>query len=91
MARIAINRLGETRFRVTVEEDGSATQHEVTVTSEHVERYAPGATPERLLEASFEFLLAHESKESILRSFELPVIARYFPDYPAAIRRAVVI
>ena len=89
MARIAIDRLDDTQFRVTVEEGGSATQHDVTVTLEHVARYAPGATPERLLEASFEFLLAREPKESILTSFELPVIARYFPDYPAAIRRAV--
>ena len=89
MARIAIDRLDDTRYRVTVQGDGSATQHDVTVTREHVERYAPGATPERLLEASFEFLLAREPKESILRRFELPAIARYFPDYPAAIRRAV--
>ena len=89
MARIAIDRLGDTRYRVTVEDDGSATRHEVTVTREDVERYAPSATPERLLEASFEFLLAREPKESILRSFELPVIVRYFPDYPAAIRRAI--
>ena len=89
MARISIDRLGDTRFRVTVEEDGSASQHDVAVTREDVERYAPGATPERLLEASFEFLLAREPKESILSRFELPVIARYFPEYPAAIRRAV--
>jgi hypothetical protein len=89
MARIAVDRLDDTRYRVTVQENGSATQHDVTVTREHVERYAPGATPERLLEASFEFLLAREPKESILRNFELPVIARYFPDYPVAIRGAV--
>jgi hypothetical protein len=89
MARIAIDRLGDALYRVTVDEDGSVTRHDVTMTPEHVERYAPGATPERLLEASFAFLLAREPKESILQSFELPVIARYFPDYPAAIRRAV--
>ena len=89
MARIAIDRLDDTRYRVTVQEDGSATQHDVTVTRENVERYAPGATPERLLEVSFEFLLAREPKESILRRFELPSIARYFPEYPAAIRGAV--
>ena len=39
------------------------------------------ATPEQLVEASFAFLLEREPKESILRSFELPVIARYFPEY----------
>jgi len=34
---------------------------------------------------SFAFLLAREPRESILREFELPVIARYFPEYPKAI------
>jgi hypothetical protein len=37
--------------------------------------------------ASFEFLLAHEPRESILRSFELPVIGRYFPEWQDEIRR----
>jgi hypothetical protein len=89
MARIAIDRLGDTQYRVTVADDGSTTQHDVTVTRDHVEQYAPGSTPERLLEASFEFLLAREPKESILSRFELPVIARYFPEYPEKIRRAI--
>ena len=31
------------------------------------------------------FLLERESKESILRRFELPAIERYFPDYPTRI------
>jgi len=40
---------------------------------------------EELVEASFAFLLERETKESILRSLELGVIAQYFPDYPATI------
>jgi hypothetical protein len=31
------------------------------------------------------FLLDREPKESILRSFDLEVIGRYFADYPAAL------
>ena len=46
-----------------------------------VERYAPGATPEALVEASFRFLLEREPKESILRSFDVSVIGRYFPEF----------
>jgi hypothetical protein len=61
----------------------------VTVTADHIERYAPGAAPERLLKASFEFLLEREPKESILSRFELPVIERYFPEYPRTIRQRV--
>ena len=40
---------------------------------------------EQLVEASFRFLLEREPKESILSQFELPVIERYFLDYPAKI------
>lgn len=83
---IAIEALGGSRYRVTVEEGGTRTEHEVTVAPADVERYAPGAAPERLLEASFEFLLEREPKESILRRFALPVIEKYFSEYPGKIR-----
>ncbi|HEX5108816.1 MAG TPA: hypothetical protein VFV95_10235 [Vicinamibacterales bacterium] len=66
--------------------DGTSTSHQVTVWPSDIQRYAPDATPEELLEASFTFLLEREPKESILARFELPVIERYFPDYPSAVR-----
>lgn len=73
---------------VTVREPGSETRHAVTVTRADLARYAPGAdSPADLVRRSFEFLLAREPKESILRSFELPVIGRYFPEYEREIRR----
>ena len=84
----AVHSAGST-YRVTVEEGGSRSTHDVTVTAQHVERYAPGTPPERLLEASFEFLLEREPKEAILNRFDLPVIERYFPEYPKTIRRRV--
>jgi hypothetical protein len=87
MVRIAVAHEAGDDYRVSVEDGGSRTAHVVTVTKADLERYAPGATPERLLEASFEFLLEREPKESILRRFELPVIARYFPEYPQVVRR----
>ncbi len=83
MATISITHEGGSTYHVSVEEDGGATTHEVNVWPSDVERYAPGSTPEDLLEASFEFLLAHEPKEAILPRFELPLIERHFPDYPA--------
>ena len=52
-------------------------------------RYAPGTTPERLLEASFEFLLEREPASSILSRFALPEIERYFPEYPRVIAQQV--
>jgi hypothetical protein len=86
MARITVEHGQGAAYRVTVEERGSRTVHDVTVTAADVERYAAGAAPERLLEVSFEFLLEREPKESILSRFDLPVIERYFPEYPRTIQ-----
>ena len=72
-------------YDVTVQDDRSSTTHQVTVWPSDVARYAPEATPEALVEASFSFLLEREPKEAILRRFELPVIEQYFPEYPAHI------
>jgi hypothetical protein len=81
---IVIRQDGANAYTVTVEETGGSTSHVVTVWPSDMERYAPGATPEELLEAAFEFLLEREPKESILGRFELPVIERYFPEFPGA-------
>ena len=72
---------------VTAGEGTDATEHEVTVDRATLDDLAPGATPEALVEASFRFLLEREPAESILRSFELPIIGRYFADFPDEIRR----
>ena len=87
--KISVVRASDSVYRVTVEESGGRTMHDVTVTDQHIARYAPGATPERLLEASFEFLLAREPKEAILTRFDLPVIEGYFPEFARTIRRQV--
>ena len=72
----------------TVGTDPSATRHTVFVSQADLERLAPGHyDPEELVRASFDFLLAREPRESILRQFELPVIERYFPGYAAQIQR----
>lgn len=66
-----------------------ATEHLVGVTAADLERLAPASSdPEDLVRRSFEFLLAREPKESILRSFDLPVIGRYFADYEREITQA---
>jgi hypothetical protein len=88
-AHIAIESSGGTVYRVVVKQGRNETTHEVTVTPEDVARYAPGSTPERLLEASFEFLLEREPATSILSRFALPVIERYFPEFVRIIRTAV--
>jgi hypothetical protein len=88
MALITVAALSESLYRVTVVHGGLRTAHVVTATANDVRRYAPADTaPERLIEASFEFLLEREPASAILSSFALTVIERYFPEYPAAIRK----
>lgn len=75
-------------FLVTVREGGASTQHRVTLRQADYERLSGGqATPEALVRESFHFLLEREPKESILRSFDLTVIGRYFPAYEREIAR----
>jgi hypothetical protein len=38
-------------------------------------------TPERCIEAAFQFLLDREPHESILRRFDITVISHYFPEF----------
>lgn len=77
---------GGWRCSVTVG-DGDGTEHSVLVDRETLDDLAPGGSPEDLVRASFGFLLEREPRESILRSFELPIIGRYFADYSDDIRR----
>jgi hypothetical protein len=68
--------------------DGSMSSHRVAVADEDLEHLSPGASdPHDLVVRSFRFLIAHEPKESILQTFDLPVIGRYFPYYESTIRR----
>ena len=68
--------------------DPGATEHAVTVDRDTLAGLAPaGATPEELLVASFRFLLEREPRESIMRSFELPIIGRFFGDYETEVAR----
>ena len=75
------------RCQVILGDDPGATRHEVTVDRQTLDDLAPGVSPETLLAASFSFLLEREPREAILRSFALPIIGRYFADYPDEIRR----
>ena len=57
------------------------THHRVRVTPADIDHFSEGRSAEELLRASFQFLLEQEPSTSILPSFDLPVIGRYFPDY----------
>ena len=74
--------------QVTVSDDGSESRHSVTFTRAEFQKLAGSdKSPDGLVRRSFDFLLAREPKESILRSFRLPEIGRYFPEYEREISR----
>jgi hypothetical protein len=76
------------RLAVRVREAGSETAHEVRLARDLLARLAPGEAAESFVGRCFDFLLQREPKESILRSFDVAVIARYFPDFEARIARS---
>jgi len=69
-------------FQVTVREGRGETRHRVTLQkADFADLVGHRASPEALVKESFRFLLEREPKEAILRSFDLMVIGRYFPEY----------
>jgi len=84
-ALIEVSRKDSKTFVVTVNAT-SVTTHTVTVEPDYYDKLTGGkVTPEKLIEKSFEFLLEHESNTSILSSFDLTLINRYFSAYEKSI------
>ncbi|MFW5844355.1 MAG: hypothetical protein ACOCW6_10550 [Spirochaetota bacterium] len=85
---ISVEKIDQDRFTVTVSEGGGVSKHTVTLTDDYLRKLTGGnVDKETLIGKSFEFLLEREPKESILSSFDLPVIGRYFPEYEGQIGR----
>jgi hypothetical protein len=78
---------GPKRFRVMVRDADSSTEHDVTVSDADLERLAFDREPDAFVRDCFEFLLEREPKESILRAFDVSVIATYFPEFEREISR----
>ena len=76
-------------FGVQVAQANGQTRHHVTLSQKDFAELTEGktTTPEELVRRSFEFLLERESKEMILRQFDLPAIGRFFPEYSVEIRK----
>lgn len=79
----------EATYKVMIEENGEQTKHTVTLHEPYYMELTTGAmSAEELIRKSFEFLLERESKEEILKKFELPVIQKYFSEYEDTIKNA---
>ena len=85
MVKIEVRESGseaQTVCEVVVSEGASQTTHQVTVPQDLYERLTSGKmTKADCVKAAFRFLLERESKESILRRFDLPLISKYFPEF----------
>ena len=84
---ISIKKLSDDVFKVTVAKS-SKTTHTVTVTDQSLTDLTDNNTTKtQLLEFSFNFLLDREPNTSILSSFDINVISKYFSDYRDEVRR----
>jgi hypothetical protein len=89
-AKIEVNEMDASHFRVRVIEAGSESTHQVTLDPKDYARLAGGAVePQELIRKSFQFLLEREPKESILSRFDLSVISRYFPEFEREIKKGL--
>lgn len=74
-------------FEVRILENRGETVHKISLKDSDYSRLV-GGTVERqdLVQKSLEFLLKRESKESILKEFDLMQIGDYFPEYEEKMR-----
>ena len=84
---VSINKISDDLFEVTVA-DRITTTHKVTVTDESLTDLTDNnVTKTQLLNFSFRFLLEKEPNTSILSSFDINVISKYFSNYRDEVRR----
>lgn len=80
-------KLNDDVFEVTVAKT-STTTHTVTVTDPSLSDLTDNnVTKTQLLKFSFRFLLEREPNTSILLSFDINVISKYFSNYKDEVRR----
>ena len=78
---ISIKRISNEKFEVNIESNQN-TSHIVFLSDEmHDEITKNTKTKEDLINFSFEFLLEREPNTSILSSFDLKQINKYFPEF----------
>ena len=79
--KINIKELSPNAFDVTIYSN-TETNHQVTISDNFITEYqTKNLTKKEIIEQSFIFLLERESNASILRKFDIEVIANYFPEY----------
>ena len=84
---VLINNLSKDKFEILVN-NKQKTMHQVYLSDEvHLEFTNNKISKEELIKFSFEFLLEREPNTSILSSFELNIISKYFPEYLLSVKK----
>jgi len=79
--KVTVSRLTDEEFQVEVSDAEGKTQHTVHIDAAAVEKFGYGHPAETLVATSFRFLLEREPKVSILGSFDLSIVEKFFPEY----------
>ena len=86
---IEVRHLSGDQYEVRVT-NGTATTHQVTLKdADRIRLGGADISGDTLIAESFRFLLEREPNSSILRTFDLPMIGIYFPEYERDIRKRV--
>lgn len=84
---VLINNLSKDKFEILVNSI-QKTIHQVYLSDEvHLDFTNNKISKEELIKFSFEFLLEREPNTSILSSFELNIISKYFPEYLLSVKK----
>jgi hypothetical protein len=89
--KITVEKVSDTaqsaHFKVVIESVDSTTTHDVMVPKSYWRSVTHNHVGiNTFVKDSFEFLLKREPQESILPSFEIQMIERYFPEYEQTLR-----
>jgi len=88
--KIEVEQVGSDEFHVGLTEGETETRHVVTMKTSEYERISgKKVSPTEQVRRAFEFLLARERKEEILRKFDLTIIGQYFAEFEQAIKRSL--
>ena len=84
---ISIKTISNNEYEVTVNSKTKTTHIVILSDKVHTNLTNDKVTKEQLLDFSFKFLLDREPNTSILSSFELMVISRYFSEYEKSVEK----
>jgi hypothetical protein len=92
-ARVEIKKIAENQifiYQVTVKDDGSETQHKVSINRTDLIRITGGhQNADDIIKKSFDYMLQKVKKEKIPKQLDFTAIGRYFPEFEEEITKII--